>query len=137
MLATALVMPLFDYCCCVWSNCNVQNTNCLQVLMNRLGRILLSVDIKTSVDFILSTLGWKRLNVSWNEKLIIMTFKCLKGCAPPYLSSTFIFNTILPILKAHAAKLIMTLLFLRGIFVRAKEHLYIVHPKAGMNFQII
>ena len=95
MLATALVIPLFDYCCCVWSNCNIQYSSCLQVLMNRLGRILLSVDIKTSVDFILSSLGWRRLNVRWNEQLLIMTFKCLKGCAPTYLSSKFIFNNSL------------------------------------------
>ena len=92
MLANALVIPLFDYCCCVWSNCKVYFSDSLQVLLNRLGRILLSVDIYTPVNDILNSLGWSRLNDKWNENILTLIFKCLKGNAPSYLSTKFIFT---------------------------------------------
>ena len=46
--------------------------------------MLLSVDIKTPVNDILNSLGWRRLNDKWNEQILIMLFKCLKGNAPSY-----------------------------------------------------
>ena len=92
MLANALVMPLFDYCSCVWSNCNVQNLNSLQILLNRLGRVLLSVDIMTPTNDIMNTLNWSKLNERWREQILIMIFKCLQGYAPSYLSSMLMFN---------------------------------------------
>ena len=48
MLANALVMPHFDYCSTVWSNCSAHLSNSLQILHNRLARILLTADKKNS-----------------------------------------------------------------------------------------
>ena len=95
MLGNALIMPLFDYCSCVWSNCNANLSNSLQVLLNRLGRILLSADIKTPIKDILSSLGWCKLTDKWQEQLLLMIFKSLKGHAPLYLSELFTFNDCL------------------------------------------
>ena len=50
MLAQALVFPHFDYCSSVWSNFSMHHSNELQILQNRLARVLLSADIRTSVD---------------------------------------------------------------------------------------
>ena len=58
LLGNALVMPLFDYCSYVWSNCNVQYSNSLQILHNRLTRILLSADSLTSVNDLMTKLSW-------------------------------------------------------------------------------
>jgi hypothetical protein len=92
MLASALVMPYFDYCSCGWSNCNVQFSNDLQVLQNRLARILLSADIMTPIRDLLNSLNWKKLSDRWNDHLLLLTFKCLQGIAPSYLSSKFTFT---------------------------------------------
>ena len=55
-LANALVVPHFDYCSSVWSNCNVQFVNSLQILQNRLARVLVSADIRTRIIDLMNTL---------------------------------------------------------------------------------
>ena len=92
MLAQALVFPHFDYCSSVWSNFSMHHSNELQILQNRLARVLLLADIRTSVDKMLKDLDWVRLTHRWDHHLLIQTFKCLKGLAPSYLSSAFIFT---------------------------------------------
>ena len=92
LLVNALVMPLIDYCNSVWSNCNVQYSNSLQILHNRLARILLSADSRTSVNDLMTKLSWNKLEQRWNDQLLITTFKCLQGNAPSYLSSNFLFS---------------------------------------------
>jgi retron-type reverse transcriptase len=91
MLANAIVMPNFDYCNTVWSNCSAELSNSLQILHNRLARIILSADIRTPIDDMMSTLHWNKLNDRWFNYMATLTFKCLKGMAPGYLSSQFTF----------------------------------------------
>lgn len=91
MLANALVMPNFDYCSAVWSNCSLELSNSLQILHNRLARIILSADIRTPVNDMMNTLQWNKLNDRWLNQMLILTFKCLKGMVPGYLSSQFTF----------------------------------------------
>ena len=92
-LANALVMPHFDYCSSVWSNCNVQYSNNLQILQNRLARVLVSADIRTRIIDLMNALNWNKLDQRWKLQLLLTTFKCLKGDAPVYLSSQFSFAT--------------------------------------------
>ena len=88
-------MPHFDYCSHAWSNCSYSLSNRLQVLMNNLARIILSADIRTSIDSMMNTLDWLKLDQRWNNSILIMLFKCLTGIAPNYLCSMFNFtNTI-------------------------------------------
>ena len=89
MLAKALVMPHFDYCSPVWTNCNTTLLNSLQIHHNRLARILLSADIRTRIDDMMNSLNWVRLNKRWENQLLVMLFKCLTHKAPPYLCSQF------------------------------------------------
>ena len=93
LLGNAL-MPLFDYCSSVWSNCNVQYSNSLQNLhnTNRLARILLSADSRTSVNDLMTKLSWNNLEQRWNDQLLITTFKCLQGNAHSYLSPNSLFS---------------------------------------------
>ena len=88
MLAKALVMPHFNYCSPVWTNCNTTLLNSLQIHHNRLARILLSADIRTRIDDMMNSLNWFRLN-RWENQLLLMLFKCLTHEAPPYLCSQF------------------------------------------------
>ena len=91
-LAQALVFPHFDYCSSVWSNCSACHKNELQILQNRLARILLSADIRTPVDNMMKDLAWVKLDCRWEQQLRILVFKCLKKIAPHYLSSHFTFT---------------------------------------------
>ena len=93
MLANALVFPYFDYCSPVWSNCNLKFSNILQILQNKLARVLLSADIRTPVDNLLCDLNWIKLDKRWKIQLLQVVFKCLKNDAPSYLSSQFIFTS--------------------------------------------
>ena len=92
MLTNALVMPHFDYCNTVWSNCSVELSHSLQVLLNRLTRILLNADIITPVADLLYSLNWCKLERRWETQLLVEVFKCLKGLAPSYLSNQFSFT---------------------------------------------
>ena len=91
MLANALVMPNFDYCSSVWSNCGTELSNSLQILHNRLARIVLSADIRTPVNDMMSILQWNKLNDRWSNQMLVLIFKCLKGMDPSYISSHFNF----------------------------------------------
>jgi len=91
LTANALVMPNFDYCSSVWSNCSNELSNSLQILHNRLARIILSADIRTPVNDMMSMLKWNKLNDRWSIQMLVLIFKCIKGIAPDYLSSQFNF----------------------------------------------
>jgi hypothetical protein len=91
MLANAIAIPNFDYCSPIWSNCSKNLTDSLQVLHNRLARIILSADIRTPTNDMMSDLKWIKLKDRWNNQMLTIMFKCLKGLAPMYLSSQFTF----------------------------------------------
>ena len=92
ILTQALVFPHFDYCSSIWSNISLHLVNELQILQNRLARILLSADIRTPVNKMMEDLDWDKLTCRWEQQLLIQTFKCLKQIAPVYVSSNFIFT---------------------------------------------
>ena len=71
-LAESLVMPHFNYCCHVWSNCSVTLSSRLQVLMNNPARIILSADIRTSINSMMSNLKWLKLDQRWNNMILVI-----------------------------------------------------------------
>ena len=93
-LADSLVMPHFDYCSHVWSNCSLTLSSKLQILLHNLARIILSADIRTNIDstYMMSSLKWLKLNDRWNNYILVMLYKCLTGRAPDYLCSKFSFT---------------------------------------------
>ena len=92
LLAKAMVFPHFDYCSPVWSNFSISHHNSLQILQNKLARVLLHADIRTPINEMMNDLSWIKLDSRWDHQLLIMTFKCLKETAPIYLSSIFTFT---------------------------------------------
>jgi len=93
LLANALVFPHFDYCSPIWSNCISDFCNSLQILQNKLARVLLSADIRTPIFDMMNTLHWDKLNERWNKQILVVVFKCLNNNAPSYLSSKFTFTS--------------------------------------------
>ena len=65
----------------------------LQILQNRLARVLVSADIRTRIIDLMNTLNWSKLDQRWKLLLLFTTFKCLNRKAPVYLSSQFSFAT--------------------------------------------
>ena len=88
-----LVFPHFDYCSVVWTNFNMEHLQSLQVLQNKLARVLLSADIRTPIDDMMSSLNWPKLDKRWQNQLLLLIFKCLIHEAPSYLSSQFTFTS--------------------------------------------
>ena len=91
-LADSLVMPHFDYCSHVWSNCSPTLSSKLQILLNNLARIILSADIRTNIDSMITSLKWLKLDDKWDNHIFVMLYKCLTGRAPDYLYSKFSFT---------------------------------------------
>ena len=87
MLAEAMIIPDFDYCSPVWSNCNKDLRSKMQIQHNKVARILLSADIRTPVDDLMNSLKWLRLSDRWSNQMLLVTFKCVNGTAPSYLSN--------------------------------------------------
>ena len=85
----AFIFPQFDYCDLVWSNASKSNVQRLDVLLNRIGKIILCVPTITSSSFVLNSLGWDSLadRRDFHNKCIV--FKCLLGVVPDYLSDIF------------------------------------------------
>ena len=73
-------------------NCSVTLSSRLQVLMNNLAKIILSADIRTSIDSMMGNLKWLKLDQRWNNMILVVLFKCLNGNAPDYLCSKFNFT---------------------------------------------
>ena len=70
--------------CSVWSKFRRRHSNELQILERRLVLVLVSVDIRTSVDKKFKDLDWIILTYRWEHHLFIQASKCLKGIAPTY-----------------------------------------------------
>ena len=85
MLAEAMIIPHFDYCSPVWSNCIKDLRSKMQIQHNKIARILLSADIRTPVDDLINSLKWLRLSDRWSNQMFLITFKCVNGTAPSYL----------------------------------------------------
>ena len=96
-VANALVIPHFDYASSVWSNCSATDQAHLQVLHNRLARTILSADIRTPIDDMLSSINWIRLSNRWSNHMLILTLNVLKICA----LTIYVINSILFIMYIH------------------------------------
>ena len=65
LLAKALVFPHFDYCSPVWSNSTLNYQHSLQILHNKLARVLLNADIRTPIDNMMKELNLVTLDDRW------------------------------------------------------------------------
>lgn len=115
LLYNALVLPKFDYCDVVWSNCNQTMSQKLQRLQNRAGRIITGTKLREfSSAKIRKRLKWTELSARRDFHLSLFTFKCLNDLAPPQLKETFI-----PVKSIHDHRTRST----------SNNHLYIPKPR--------
>ena len=88
--------------------------------MNNLARIILSADIKTSINSMMSNLKWLKLDQRWNNMILVILFKCITGNAPDYLCSKI--SLILFMIIVQEAIPQISLLFLIVRVTQVLEH---------------
>ena len=71
MLVKALVFPHFDYCSPVWSNSTRNHQRSLQILHNKLARVLLNADIRTPIDKMMKELDWELLMIGGSTNYLL------------------------------------------------------------------
>ena len=85
----ALILPHFDYCSCVWGDCNLTLSDKLQKLQNRAARAITRSNYDTSVTFLLNLLNWDDLITRRQKLKAILMFKTINGFTPAYLQNLF------------------------------------------------
>ena len=88
-LYDALVLPFLDYCSEVWGCMGKTQSDRLQRLQNRAGRIITLSDYNTRSADILLDLGWDTLGQRWSEQLAISVYKSLNNLYPLGLKLMF------------------------------------------------
>ena len=82
-----MVLPLFDYCCCVWDGCGQGNKNYLDPLLKRTaGLIAGRKGTNTDIE---QTLKWPSLQCHREYHKCIQVYKCSNGLIPAYLLNDF------------------------------------------------
>ena len=86
---TSYILPIFDYCCIIWSRTSALNTNRLLKLQKRAARIILGADIMTPSKHMFKELQWLSFPQRVNYHTCLLVYKSLNGLAPEYLSQLF------------------------------------------------
>ena len=85
----SLVFSKLYFCSTVWANTSKTNVRKLQKIQNFAARILTGTRKYDHITPVLNDLGWLSVPATLALYDAILTFKCLKGLAPKYLSSRF------------------------------------------------
>ena len=90
LLANALVLPFFDYCSPVWTNCSQTVKDIIIKQHKRMARLVLKVHPQTPTNYVLSELKWTTIEKRWEFHKCKMIYSALHGEAPMYLKDLFV-----------------------------------------------
>ena len=79
------ILPLIDYCCVVWGNCNECDLNRILKLQKRAARLILNKDCQTPSEPLFKKLGIMTVHNRIKYHKCILVYKCLNKLAPNYL----------------------------------------------------
>ena len=85
-LATSFVLSRLDYCNALFKNMNNYQFDKLQRLQNFAAKVVLGKSLYDHVTPCLIELHWLPVKFRVDYKIAVLTFKCLNGLAPQYLS---------------------------------------------------
>ena len=85
-LAASFILSRLDYCNALYKNLNKYQIDQIQKLQNFAAKVVLSKSIYEHVTPCLIELHWLPISFRINYKIAVLTFKCLHGLAPKYLS---------------------------------------------------
>ena len=86
----ALVFSKLYYCSSVWSSTSACNVHKLQYVQNFAARIIYNVRKYDHISSTLRNLRWLPVKTNLYYRDAILTFKCMAGQAPEYLTSEFV-----------------------------------------------
>ena len=104
-LYRALIEPYFIYCSIVWDNISETLEKQLQVLQNRVARIITGAPLLESSSLILAELNWMNIKEMREKQKAIMMYKIVHGLAPEYLTEMFTFQSSLNDYSLRQSKL--------------------------------
>ena len=85
-LYNTLVQPHFDYCCAIWTNTSDKHVNRLQVMQNKIRRIILGCKIREiHVKDMYKKLHLMSIRERATYYKATMMYRCLNNKAPSYL----------------------------------------------------
>ena len=90
LIINALVMNKLYYCSTVWSNTSATNIKKLRAVQNFACRILTNTGRYDHVTPALRAIRWLPVEEHLKYRETLITYKCMNGLAPPYLSKLFI-----------------------------------------------
>ena len=83
------VIPTFDYCDVVWSNCTTSEAKCLETLFNYGCRLVLHKPRLYSTSSARQALQFTTLSDRRKFHMCQTMYKCLNSLSPPYLTCLF------------------------------------------------
>ena len=86
-MATSFILSRIDYCNALFKNLNKYQIESLQKLQNFAAKVVLGKSLYDHVTPCLIELHWLPVAYRIDFKISLLTFKCLNGLAPSYLSS--------------------------------------------------
>ena len=86
-LATSFFLSRIDYCNALFKNLTDYQIQSLQKLQNFATKVILDKTLYDHVTPCLITLHWLPVQYRIDYEIALLTFKCLNGLAPSYLSS--------------------------------------------------
>ena len=86
---TSLIRLILEYCDTVWGCCGLGNSNAIENLQKRTGRLV----VKTSrSDDAMAQLKWPTLASRRDKHTLSLVKKCINGHCPQYFNNYFTFN---------------------------------------------
>ena len=97
MLASRVLMSKLIYLMPVWAGCEEYLVNALQIIQNKVARVVTKLDWSTSTAVLLNQVGWLSVNQLIFYHSVLQIYKVNKAQTPKYLDSmfswTYIYNT--------------------------------------------
>lgn len=86
-LSASFILSRLDYCNALYKNLNKYQIEQLQKLQNFAAKVVMSKTLCDHVTPCLIELHWLPVSYRIDYKIAVLTFKCLHGLAPAYLSN--------------------------------------------------
>jgi hypothetical protein len=83
----SFIRPIMEYACVVWDGCTGKDSDLLEAVQLRAGRIVCGAIKHTSHALIYNELGWERLAERRERFKLILFHKMIYGIAPSYLQN--------------------------------------------------
>ena len=89
MLANGIFMSKLSYLIALWGGCGVVLKKCLQIIQNKVARMVTKLDWSTPSKEVLHQVGWLSVNQLIFYHSVLLIFKVKQNQTPVYLHNMF------------------------------------------------